>query len=134
MKLSVIIPVYNEEETIYELIHQVNNQKKNIILEIIVVDDFSSDETRQILNKLKDQNLIDHLIFLDRNYGKGYAIRVGLKKCVGKVVIIQDADLEYDPSDYNIMLSIMDNKKIQCLYGSRVLGKKISTDQFFIWF
>ena len=124
MKLSVIIPVYNEEQTIYELIHQVNNQKKNIILEIIVVDDFSSDETRQILNKLKEQNLIDHLIFLDKNYGKGYAIRVGLKKCVGKVVIIQDADLEYDPSDYNNMLSIMDNKKIQCLYGSRVLGKK----------
>ena len=79
MKLSVIIPVYNEEQTIYEIIHKVNNQKKNIILEIIVVDDFSSDETRLILNKMKDQNLIDHLIFLDKNYGKGYAIRVALK-------------------------------------------------------
>ena len=95
MKLSVIIPVYNEEETIYELIHQVKNQKKNIILEIIVVDDFSSDETRQILNKLKDKNLIDHLIFLDKNYGKGYAIRVGLKMC-GQSCNHSDADLEYD--------------------------------------
>ena len=124
MQLSVIIPVYNEEQTIYEIIDKVNKQKKTIDLEIIVIDDYSTDASRKILIELKDKKKIDYLIIHDRNFGKGYAVRSGLKVSSGKIVIIQDADLEYDPDDYKFMLSIMESKRIMCLYGSRVLNKK----------
>ena len=124
MQLSVIIPVYNEEQTIYEIIDKVNKQKKTIDLEIIVIDDYSTDASRKILTELKDKKKIDYLIFHDKNFGKGYAIRSGLKVSSGKTIIIQDADLEYDPNDYKLMLSIMESKRIKCLYGSRVLNKE----------
>ena len=123
MLLSVIIPNYNEEKTIEIIVEKVIAQKKNIDLEIIVVDDFSSDKSKEILNKLKSKGKIDHLILHEKNYGKGYAIQTGLKMCLGEITVIQDADLEYDPVDFQRMLYIMKQKKLSCLYGSRVLGK-----------
>ena len=121
--LSIIIPVYNEEKTITEIINKVNDQKKIINLEVVVVDDFSTDSSRDILKKLKQNGKINHLIIHDRNYGKGYAIQSGLKKITGDITLIQDADLEYDPNDYYKMLLIYKKKKLKCLYGSRVLNK-----------
>ena len=123
MLLSVIIPNYNEEKTLEIIINKVVKQKENINLEIIVVDDFSSDKSREILKKLKSIEKIDHLIFHEKNYGKGFAIQSALAKCSGEIIIIQDADLEYDPDDFEYMLSIMKQKKLKCIYGSRVLGK-----------
>ena len=123
MLLSVIIPNYNEEKTINSIINKVVKQKEFIDLEIIVVDDFSSDKSREILKQLKLNGQIDSLILQDKNYGKGFAIKTALTKCLGDIVLIQDADLEYDPIDYNSMLSIIKKKKLKCLYGSRVLGK-----------
>ena len=106
MLLSVIIPNYNEEKTLEIIINKVVKQKENINLEIIVVDDFSSDKSREILKKLKSIEKIDHLIFHEKNYGKGFAIQSALAKCSGEIIIIQDADLEYDPGDFEYMLSI----------------------------
>tara|TARA_B100000963_G_scaffold139574_1_gene121542 strand:+ start:21839 stop:22543 length:705 start_codon:yes stop_codon:yes gene_type:complete len=123
MLLSVIIPNYNEEKTIEIIVEKVIAQKKNIDLEIIVVDDFSSDKSKEILNRLKSKGKIDHLILQEKNYGKGFAIQTALKMCSGKIIIIQDADLEYDPMDFQCMLNTMKQKKLRCLYGSRVLGK-----------
>ena len=123
MLLSVIIPNYNEEKTIEIIVEKVIAQKKNIDLEIIVVDDFSSDKSKEILNRLKSKDKIDHLILQEKNYGKGFAIQTALKMCSGKIIIIQDADLEYDPMDFQCMLDTMKQKKLRCLYGSRVLGK-----------
>ena len=97
MKVSVIIPAYNEYQTIEKIINKVIQTKLN--LQIIVIDDFSSDGTRDILLK-KCKHLIDELILHNKNLGKGAAIKSAQKKVNGDCVIIQDADLEYDPSDY----------------------------------
>jgi len=134
MLLSVVIPNYNEENTIERIVHKVIDQKKFINLEIIVVDDFSLDRSREILKKLKSTGKIDNLILQNKNYGKGFAIKTALEKCSGDIIIIQDADLEYDPSDYKTMLSKMKKDKLKCLYGSRVLGKSRYKQKNFISF
>ena len=122
MKLSVIIPVYNEEKTIEEVIEKVRNVP--VEKEIIVVDDGSTDRTVNILKKIESKNYEDmKIIFKKKNEGKGSAIREGLKKVKGDVVVIQDADLEYDPMDWLKMLKVMEEKKAYVVYGSRVLGK-----------
>ena len=99
MKLSILIPAYNEKETIKEVLRRVKNAdigktKK----EIIVVDDFSTDGTIEVLKTLDDKNI--KIIFHEKNYGKGHAIRTALKHSTGDIIIIQDADLEYNPEDY----------------------------------
>ena len=98
MKLSIIIPCYNEVSTIEVILEKIH---KTVIYEkeIIVIDDYSNDGTRKILEKLNN-NKVDKLIFNDNNYGKGYSVRQGIKQASGDIIIIQDADLEYDPSDY----------------------------------
>jgi len=122
MKLSVIIPVYNEEKTIEKVIEKVRNVP--VEKEIIVVDDGSTDRTVNILKKIESKNYKDvKIIFKKKNEGKGSAIREGLKKVKGDVVVIQDADLEYEPMDWLKMLKVMEEKKAYVVYGSRVLSK-----------
>ena len=120
MKLSIIIPCYNEQSTIKEIIYKIENQSK-IDKEIIVVDDYSQDKTRDILQQdLKD--IIHKVVLNDQNYGKGYSIRKGIEHSTGDCILIQDADLEYNPSDYNKLLNPIINNKADVVYGSRFLG------------
>jgi glycosyltransferase involved in cell wall biosynthesis len=122
MKLSIIIPCFNEENTIREIIEKINNRVK-IDKEIIVVDDFSSDKTRHLLqNDLKDK--INEVVLNDQNYGKGYSIKQGLKVSKGDIVIIQDADLEYDPIDYSRLIKPINSGVADVVYGSRFVGSE----------
>lgn len=122
MKLSVIIPVYNEKATIEKVIEKA--RKVPVEKEIIVVDDGSTDGTQDILKKIEEKNYKEvKIIFKDKNEGKGAAIREGLKKISGDVIVIQDADLEYEPMDWMNMLKFMKEKKAYVVYGSRVLGR-----------
>ena len=124
-QLTVIIPVFNEINTIEPLLIKV---LKNIIdKQIIVVDDHSSDGTRELLiNQFK--NKIDKIIFHQKNLGKGAAIKSAQKYIIGKYTIIQDADLEYDPSDYLLLINEAKKNKFQAVYGSRVLNKNMNTN------
>ena len=118
-KLTVIIPVYNESKTILKIIDKV--LKVNIDKQIIVVDDCSSDDSANKI--LSISNKIDKIIFHEKNLGKGSAIKTAQKYVEGSHVIIQDADLEYDPKDYkNLMIPFFD-KNTTVVYGSRVLNK-----------
>lgn len=119
MKLSVIIPVYNEVDTINEIVRRVMNT--GLPFEIIIIDDGSTDGTREVLSGLMENEII-HIKLLDQNYGKGFAIRVGLKAAQGDVVLIQDADLEYDPRDYPTLLKPLEEDICDIVYGSRFLG------------
>jgi dolichol-phosphate mannosyltransferase len=120
MKLSIIIPAYNEEKTIKEIIKRVKDQGiSNVQKEIIVVDDGSTDKTYEILKNIEEINLSRHA----ENKGKGRAIRTGLAKATGDFVIIQDADLELSPEDYPALLRPVLSGKTEVVYGSRILGK-----------
>jgi len=120
MKLSVIIPVYNERATILEVLKKVKSVP--VEKEIIIIDDGSADGTKEILKEIQETQDLK-IIFKDKNEGKGAAIREGLKYVSGDVVVIQDADLEYDPMDWLKMLNIIQGEKADVVYGSRVLGR-----------
>ncbi len=122
MKVSIIIPCYNEQSTIREIINKINSQSNvDIDKEIIVIDDFSNDKTREILEKDLKNN-IHKVIFNERNYGKGYSIKKGIESATGDCILIQDADLEYDPSDYAKLLDPIINNVADVVYGSRFIG------------
>jgi len=119
MKLSVIIPVYNEEKSILAVINKVKKVKlSNITKEIIIVDDFSTDTTKSILAKLNDNDL--KIFFHQKNKGKGTAIRTALKHATGDVILIQDADLEYNPEEYGKLLKPIMEYRTKVVYGSRI--------------
>ncbi len=120
VKLSVIIPVYNERETFPLLVQKV--KQVDLSMELVVVDDYSTDGTRDIIKKM--ENELDHISFHDHNRGKGAAIRTGLKLVSGNVVVIQDADLEYDPEDYFKLLKPIISGKAEVVYGSRFTGER----------
>jgi glycosyltransferase involved in cell wall biosynthesis len=117
MKLSVIMPVFNEESTIEKIVQRV--KKVNIDKQIIIVDDGSTDRTREILKKWKDENI--RVIYHRRNQGKGSAIRTAIPYIEGKVTVIQDGDLEYDPEDYHTLIRPILDGKAKIVYGSRFL-------------
>jgi glycosyltransferase involved in cell wall biosynthesis len=117
MKLSVIMPVYNEEKTVAQVVKSLLKVKD--VAEVVIVNDGSTDGTKKQLSRLAHRKL---QIFHKDNGGKGSAIRYGLKKVTGDFVLIQDADLEYDPRDIPALLTPIKQKKAQIIYGSRFLG------------
>jgi glycosyltransferase involved in cell wall biosynthesis len=119
MKLSVIIPVYNEVESIQVILKRVQDQK--LAHEIIVVDDGSKDGTRDVLKELDGKKGV-RVILHEHNKGKGAAVRTGMAAALGDVLLIQDADLEYDPRDYPILLKPLNEGIADVVYGSRFLG------------
>ena len=121
MKLSIIIPVYNEIVTIKTIINKV--KKSNVgtcQIEIIVIDDASTDGTKEILNTISDQ--VDKIIFNPTNRGKGYSVRKGIESSSGDIILIQDADLEYDPADYMNLIAPVTDGKADVVFGSRFMG------------
>jgi glycosyltransferase involved in cell wall biosynthesis len=120
VKLSVIVPVFNERDTVGELIRRV--RAIDIDKEIIVVDDCSTDGSREVLTGLAERGEI-RLFLQRRNRGKGAAVQEGLRHVEGDVVLVQDADLEYDPQDYPILLRPILSGKSKVVYGSRFLGE-----------
>ncbi len=117
-KLSIVIPVYNEVGTISEVIKRV--LATNFDKEIIIVDDCSTDGTREILKGINDNNV--KVFFHEKNYGKGAALRTGFNHVTGDIVIIQDADLEYSPQEYPKLLGPILDGRADVVYGSRFLG------------
>lgn len=121
--LSIIIPCYNEQDNILEILAKIDQVvlPYDIDKEIIIIDDYSSDGTREILSTL--DNDVYGVTLLDRNYGKWYAVRQGIKIATGDYVIIQDADLEYDPQDYVVLLATLIDQWLPVVYGSRRMNK-----------
>lgn len=120
--LSIIIPCFNEKKTILKLIKKIK-RLKDIKKQIILVDDNSSDGTTKLIND-KLSNKVDYVIYHKKNIGKGGSIISSLKYIKGNIILIQDADLEYDPKDYYALLKPFKNNSTKVVYGSRVLGRK----------
>jgi len=119
VKLSIVIPVYNEESTLKEIIRQV--QATPFEKEIVIVDDFSTDGSREILQDMGNDSGL-RIFYHEKNMGKGASLRTGFQHVTGDIVIIQDADLEYDPSEYEMLLKPILEGKADVVYGSRFLG------------
>ena len=120
MRVSVVIPCYNEIDTIAEVLNRVRAIYLPVEREIVVVDDGSTDGTRDYLSKLHDRDV--YIVLHERNSGKGAALRTGINRATGDIVIIQDADLEYDPRDYPKLLEPILDCKADVVYGSRFVG------------
>ena len=118
MLISIIIPCYNEENTIAKILEKIKAVNIKASKEIIVVDDYSTDRTREILKDYEGIKVIYH----EKNFGKGRAIRSGLKKVSGDIILIQDADLEYNPDDYGKLLKPFVEANADVVFGSRFLG------------
>ena len=123
LTISVVIPVYNEVKTIAEILKQIRAIDLPNRRELIVVDDFSTDGTREVLATEAAEHDDTRVFLHARNQGKGAAVRTGLKQVSGDVVIIQDADLEYDPRDYARLLRPIEEGRTKVVYGSRFLGE-----------
>lgn len=121
MKISIVIPCYNKSKTISKIYTEVN-KFNNFEKEIIIVDDCSTDDLRTIIKKIAMSDPKVKTVFKDKNQGKGSALREGFKLAEGDFVIIQDADMEYDPSDYNKLLKPFFEAEADIVYGSRFIG------------
>jgi glycosyltransferase involved in cell wall biosynthesis len=122
MKLSIIVPVYNEKQTILQILDRI--EKTSHVKEIIAIDDCSTDGTRDILRELECSRRVPSLrvLYHDVNQGKGAALRTGIAGAMGDVIIIQDADLEYDPSEYDVLIQPICAGLADVVYGSRFLS------------
>jgi glycosyltransferase involved in cell wall biosynthesis len=118
--LSVVIPAYNEVNTVETLLRRV--RAVPLKLEVIVVDDGSTDGTRDLLQSLEEEGFIDTLVLHEVNKGKGAALQTGFKQATGDVTVVQDADLEYDPFEFPLLLHPILSEKADAVYGSRFLG------------
>jgi glycosyltransferase involved in cell wall biosynthesis len=124
-KLSIVIPVYNEVNSIDSVIESVLTEKVDgYQKEVLVIDDGSTDGTKEKLRKWDKKCIV---IYQNKNSGKGSAIRNGLQKVSGDLILIQDADFEYSPSNYKVLLEPFDNPNVNVVYGSRFLGPHLST-------
>jgi glycosyltransferase involved in cell wall biosynthesis len=120
--LSVIVPVYNERNTVAEIVRRMRAVELPLEREIVIVDDGSTDGTRQVLSQLADSTV--HVVLHERNQGKGAAVRTGLAQVTGDLVLIQDADLEYDPDDWPKLLAPAMKGRARVVYGSRFTGER----------
>jgi len=129
MRISVIIPCFNEKNTIEKIINKIVSQK-DLNIEIIVIDDFSTDGTRDIL-KGEIRKKITKILFNESNNGKGYCVKKGIENSTGNVIIIQDADLEYDPKEYSKLIKPIVEEHADVVYGSRFIGSEERRILFF---
>lgn len=128
MNVSVIMPVYNERDTIHEILKRV--RQVPVVNEIVIIDDGSTDGSRDILKDLDGKDRV-RVLMHEKNSGKGAAVRTGIQAATGDVIIIQDADLEYDPNDYPLLLKPIEEGRSQVVYGSRFKGRVAS--DFLFW-
>ena len=119
-QLSVVIPVFNESATIEQVVDLVN--EVSLKIELVAVDDGSTDRSLEILERLKEAGRIDRLIVHESNQGKGAALKTGFEAAGGDIIIVQDADLEYDPSEYRKLLQPILDGKADVVFGSRFMG------------
>ncbi len=128
ISISIIIPIYNEEKTILKILNKINDLKKDLKIEIIVVNDGSIDSSKKIIEK--NTNLYQKFLHLEKNQGKGKAIIEGLKIASYEYVFFQDADLEYDPNDLKKFIKIVKNQNADLILGSRFIGEQRSVLNF----
>lgn len=134
-KLSIIIPAYNEAKTIHLILNKVKTVKllNDLKKEIIIVNDYSTDETSSVIKNYIHQNADLDISFFehDKNKGKGAALHTGINNANGELIVIQDADLEYDPNEYNVLLAPILNGHADVVYGSRFMGSNPHRILFF---
>ena len=128
-KITVLIPVYNEKDSLLELLKRVVSVDFGLEKEIILVDDFSTDGTKELYSQINHK-----ILYHEKNMGKGAALRTGLKEATGDIVIIQDADLEYNPEDYIPLVELIKENKADVVYGSRLLDNRNSKSFLFLSF
>lgn len=128
-KISILIPVYNEKDSLLELLKRVESVDFGLEKEIILVDDFSTDGTKELYPQISHK-----ILYHDINQGKGAALRTGLKEATGDIIIIQDADLEYNPEDYIPLVDYIKNDKADVVYGSRFADKRNKGNFLFLSF
>lgn len=133
--LSIVIPAYNEGNTIHLILDKIKAVTliDKIEKEIIIVDDGSDDATEKIIQSYRESNTDLVILYFrnDKNYGKGFSLNRGLKKATGDYLIVQDADLEYDPEEYNVLLKPMLHNRADVVYGSRFMGGSAHRILFF---